>query len=223
MAIPKTIYQTYKTADLPLLTRWYVSRMKSRNPAYDYQFYDDVRIDQFIHQEYGAEIYQLYKKINIGAAKADFFRYAILYKKGGIYLDVDSLLLNKLDDFISESDHAIISFENNKEKKEEIYIQWALAFEAGHPFLKKTMELVIDNLKNNRYPNDVHKMTGPTAFTQAIQNCLLEKPEIAYRQMGFDYDRNFKFHYSMSKFFFYGVSRQNHWKTEQLTKSVLKG
>jgi inositol phosphorylceramide mannosyltransferase catalytic subunit len=222
MAIPKTIFQTFKTSELPLITQWHIRKMRKRNPVYDYQFYDDLRIDDFIRDEYGLDIFELYKKINIGAAKADFFRYAILYKKGGIYLDIDSLLLKKLDDFILPTDSAIISFEDNKEKKESIYIQWALAFEAGHPFLKKTIELVIDNLKNNSFPNDVHKMTGPTAFTTAIGECIKETPAVPYRLMGFDYNQNFKFHYSMSKFFFYGLSRKNHWKTEQQTKPVMK-
>jgi inositol phosphorylceramide mannosyltransferase catalytic subunit len=222
MAIPKTIFQTFKTSDLPFITQWHIKRMKKRNPEYDYQFYDDSRIDKFIKEEYGNDIFELYKRINIGAAKADFFRYAILYKKGGIYLDIDSLLLKKLDDFILPEDRAVISFEDNKEKKEDIYIQWALAFEAGHPFLKQTLDMVIDNLKNNRFPNDVHKMTGPTAYTLAIKECLKGSALVAHRVMGFDYNGNFKFHYSMSKFFFYGLSRKDHWKTQQQTKPVMK-
>ena len=32
----------------------------------------------------------------------------------------------------------------------------------------KTIELVVDNIKNNRYPHDIHKMTGPTVFTRAV-------------------------------------------------------
>jgi len=111
--------------------------MKSKNPEYDYQFYDDERIDNFIRDEFGQEIFNLYKRISIGAAKADFFRYAILYKKGGIYLDIDSLILNKLDDFILPTDSAVISLESHLEH----YAQWALVFEAGHPFLKKRINV----------------------------------------------------------------------------------
>ena len=81
MAIPKTIYQTYKSASLPWVTSWHINRMRRRNPEYDYQFYDDRRIDSFIEEHFDAEILDLYKRINIGAAKADFFRYAVLYKK----------------------------------------------------------------------------------------------------------------------------------------------
>jgi mannosyltransferase OCH1-like enzyme len=218
MAIPKTIFQTYKTPNLPFLTRWHIGRMKKRNPDYDYQFYDDARIDSFIKDEFGQDVYALYKRINIGAAKADFFRYAILYKKGGVYLDIDSLILTQLDDFILPSDSAVISLESSR----EFYIQFALFFEPGHPFLKKTLELVINNLKENKFPYQVHKMTGPSVYSLAISECLKESPNIPYRQIGVDYDNKVKFSYRMSKFFLYGLSRKNHWKTQSKTTTVLK-
>jgi mannosyltransferase OCH1-like enzyme len=91
-----------------------------------------------------------------------------------------------------------------------------------HPFLKKTLELVIDNIRENRYQYDVHRMTGPTVYTEAIRYCLKESPNIAYRQVGVDYDKKLKFSYRMSKFFLYGISRKKHWKTLSKTEPVLK-
>lgn len=218
MAIPKTIFQTFKDSQLPFITRFHIRRFKRRNPEYDYQFYDDERIDNFIKSEYDSATYELYKRINIGAAKADFFRYAVLYKKGGVYLDIDSLILAKLNNFLLPGDSAVISLESNL----NFFIQYALFFEAGHPFLEKTLELLTDNLKHNRYPHEVHKMTGPTVFTQAIKECLKEAPDIPYRQTGVDYDNKVKFSYRMSKFSLYGISRKNHWKTLTKTTSILK-
>ena len=218
MAIPKTIYQTFKTERLPLLTRWHIHSMRRRNPEYDYQFYSDERIHDFIQAEWGNDVFRLYQRIQIGAAKADFFRYAILYKKGGVYLDIDSLNKKKLSDLIQVGDSAIISLE----KHQECFAQWALIFEAGHPFLEKTMEIVLDNLKNSRYPRDVHRMTGPGAFTLAIQACLAKSQTIPYREVGVDYDGFFQFHYRFSKFFLYGIQRKEHWRTQQREKGLLK-
>ena len=218
MSIQKTIFQTYKTNQLPLITRWHIYRLKRKNPEYDYQFYDDARIDAFIKTEFGTEIYDLYKRINIGAAKADFFRYAILYKKGGVYLDIDSLITKKIDTFIKQNDSAVIALESNR----NFYVQWVLFFEAGHPFLKQTLEDVIQNLKENKFPNDSHQMTGPSAFTLAIQKCLKHHPETNYREVGIDFEGNAMFSYPLSKFFLYGFSRKNHWKTQIKTITVLK-
>lgn len=218
MSIQKSIYQTYKSKELPLLTKWHIKRLKKRNPEYEYHFFDDQMIVDFIKKEFSQEVFDLFMKINIGAAKADFFRYAILYKRGGIYLDIDSLILEKIDDIILPSDTAVISLEGNKKN----YVQWALFFEAGHPFLKKTLDLVIENLKLNQYPYDVHKMTGPAVYTDAIRACLKHNSDIKYRETGVDYDNKLKFSYSMSKFFLYGLSRKNHWRTVAKTVPVLK-
>ena len=76
------------------------------NPEYDYQFFDDDDIERFILKEYSQDIYEQYQKITIGAAKADFFRYAILLKKGGVYVDLDSRVVGNLDDWIHPDDTA---------------------------------------------------------------------------------------------------------------------
>lgn len=208
MAIPRTIYQTYKTTKLPLIFRWYIKRLKQKNPNYTYEFYDDKRASDFVREAYGKEISLLFERINIGAAKADFFRYAILYKKGGVYLDIDSLITSKIDDFINPDDIAVISHEGNK----KLFLQYVLFFESGHPFLKETMDLMISNLKQNIYPYDTHKMTGPTVFTKAIRNCMAKAPEVNYRILGIDFDNHVKFSFCGSKTFLYGLQRKKHWK-----------
>ena len=78
MPIPKTIVQTYKTSRLPLLTRWHIRNMNKANPEYSYEFFDDAAIIKFIKAEYGQEMLDVYGRLDIGAAKADFFRYAYL-------------------------------------------------------------------------------------------------------------------------------------------------
>jgi inositol phosphorylceramide mannosyltransferase catalytic subunit len=216
MAIPKIIYQTFKTKKLPLITRLVIAWTKFNNPGYTYEFYDDERIKHFILNEYGEKVYNTYKKINIGAAKADFFRYAILYKTGGIYLDIDSIIIKKLDSFLCPEDEAVVS---NEKIHPSIYVQWALIYKAGHPFLKRTLEKITENIDSNKYPYSVHEMTGPTAYSQSINEVIKEEPNTPYRKIGPDYEGKIKFTYPGSKFFLY--RGKVHWKKEQKTKPVI--
>ncbi|MEO6719450.1 MAG: glycosyltransferase [Ferruginibacter sp.] len=216
MAIPKVIYQTFKTNKLPWLTKIHINKFRKKNSSYRYEFYDDAAIETFLEEAYGDEILKLYKRINIGAAKADFFRYAILYKKGGVYLDIDSLIKKNLDGLIKPDDEAIIAREGHP----GLYAQWALIYNAGHPFLAKTMEKVIDNLQQNRFPHDVHKMTGPTVYTEAIEECLSQNTEINFRTYKVDYGDFFKFKYAFNKIVY--SNRSEHWKTQQLKTPILK-
>jgi len=216
MAIPKQIFQTFKTGDLPWLTRYHVRKMLKMNPDYSYHFFDDKKIVDFLSAEYPPEYLRAYSKLTIGAAKADFFRYAILYKRGGVYLDIDSGVRKPFDKFVLDSDQAIISFEGNP----EYYIQWALFFSEGHPFLKRTLELMLDNIDTHRFPHDVHATTGPTVYSKAVKQCLAEDPAIPHRFIARDYDNNLLFKYKLSKIFLYR-DKSEHWKTKQKEQPII--
>lgn len=217
MAIPKQIFQTFKSEKLPWLTRMHIKRMLRRNREYTYHFYDDERIEKFLLEEFPREYYVAYKSLTVGAAKADFFRYAILYKKGGIYLDIDCKLISRFRDFVKDSDEAIISIENNG----NLYTQWALIFDVGHPFLKRTLELCLINIFEHRYPHDVHQTTGPTVFTHAINEVLQLDPNTPYREMGMEYEGHIDDKYKLAKFFLY-KDRKEHWKKQQLSQDIIK-
>jgi len=184
------------------------------NPEYEYRFYDDRAIEDFIKNEFKPEVYEQYCKITIGAAKADFFRYAILLKKGGIYLDIDSRASGKFSNWINDDDKAIIT----KEKNPGLYVQWALVYTKDHPFLKNVLETVIDNIKNNRYPNDVLEMTGPNVYSRVIHECLREYPTEEYRLFGIDYEGKMKFKYWLSGFSF---RKKEHWRQSQKERPIL--
>ncbi len=217
MAIPKQIFQTFKIQDLPWITRWYIKKMLRKNPEYEYHFYDDVQIQEFLMAEYPVRYLNAYKRLTIGAAKADFFRYAILYKKGGIYLDIDSGIKSPFKDFILDSDEAIITREGNP----GLYVQWALIFNKEHPFLEKTLASMLDNIETHRFPNDVHQTTGPTVFTKAVNESLRENPNIVHRFLGTDWNGHLQFKYKLGKFFLYS-KKSEHWKQKQKTQDIIK-
>ncbi|AZA84186.1 glycosyl transferase [Chryseobacterium lactis] len=217
MPIPKQIFQTFKTKKLPLLTKFHIWNIKRKNPEYSYYFYDDAAIEQFITEKFPSKYINCYNRLTIGAAKADFFRYAILYKKGGVYLDIDSSITKPLKQLIKEEDEAVISVERH----ENLYVQWGLIFSKGHPFLKKTLELMIDNIENHRYPNDIHATTGPTVFTKGINQALKENPHIPYTLFdGIEFRGYLQFKYKLGKFFLY-KNKSQHWKRLQTTQDII--
>lgn len=197
------------------MAQFHIWNMCRQNPSYSYQFFDDNDISKFIKEEFGDDILKQYTKLAIGAAKADFFRYAILLKRGGIYLDIDSRSSGSFDTWILPNDKAIISQEANP----KLYVQWALIYEKGHPFLQETMSRIMENIKNNRFPNNVHRMTGPTVYSEAINECMRIQTTSEYRIFGIDYKGKLKFKYWLSGFSF---RKKEHWRKTQVIKGVLK-
>ena len=91
MKIPKHIYQSWHSKEVhPNVQKKVIDVMKANNPEYTHEIYTDDEIDKYVHDNYDGEIVECYDKIDIIVAKVDFWRYLILYKQGGIYLDIDS-------------------------------------------------------------------------------------------------------------------------------------
>jgi len=191
--------------------------MKKKNPDWNYEFYDDSRILDLFENYFPLEYLKAYKSLTIGAAKADFFRYAVLYQFGGVYLDIDGYVKTPFRKFIKQEDVAVISKEGNP----GLYCQWALIFDKGHPFLKKTLENVLENIQHHRFPNDVHSTTGPAAFTKAVNQILAENLETPHRFLGVDYNGHMKFKYKLGRIFLYG-KKSEHWKKKQLSQDIIK-
>lgn len=193
--IPKIIHQTFYTKDLPALLAENVLKIKENNPNWEYRFYDDQDIDNYIQINF-PDLFNVYKKINpnYGAAKADFFRYLVIYSEGGVYLDIKSGAEKPLDEIIKNTDKYILSHWPRSYPKAMLgqhaditnsvgeLQQWHVISVAGHPFLKA----VINNVCNNilHYNPILHEFgafgvfncTGPIAYTETIYPLLNKYP-----------------------------------------------
>lgn len=234
--IEKNIFQSWYTALLHPNVQQKIDSFKKLNPEYTYHLYLDNDMDKFVNEHFKGEIANCYNKLNIIVAKVDFWRYLVLYKYGGVYLDMDSSIEKSLDELINDDDQAIITAENNP----GLYVQWALIFSKNHPILKRTIDLVVENIKNNKYPNDIHKMTGPTVFTRAINEINFElfndemikhskitvDTDIVYktnsincRVYSIDYNDYFCFKHNEIQYLY---NNKKHWRQEEREKPLLK-
>jgi mannosyltransferase OCH1-like enzyme len=161
--IPKVIYQTFYTKNLPQNISNLIEGMKILNPEYEFHLYDDKEIESFIESEFGGNVYKAFKMLKVGAAKADLWRYCVLYKNGGIYLDIDSEINNNLDLLITKDYSAIISRETHK----DIFLQWCLMFESNHSILKMCIDKCVENILNKKSDNILH-LTGPVVFSKSV-------------------------------------------------------
>jgi hypothetical protein len=173
MTIPKVIYQTWKTVELSPNLKLIRDRIEALNPDYATYLYDDEAIDSFIQVNFTERIYRAFSKLKNGAARADFWRYCVLYKNGGIYLDIDSEIVRPLNELIDfENDQCIITREGNP----GIFNNWIMIFEKEHPILERAIELCCLNIEQKVKPDKINicYLTGPAGpFTSAINDILL--------------------------------------------------
>lgn len=192
-SIPKIIYQTYKSwSDLKSEWRENINHIRELNPTWSYRFFDDKAVEDFILKEYGEKILNVYLSISpqLGPARADLFRYLLLYKTGGVYLDIKSTLTKPLDSVLYPEDVFILShwYKQAHQPKELVYlnyqedIQWAILSASGHPFLRQVINNVLGNLQvYNPWLHGIGKravlrITGPYAYTCAIEPIKKDYP-----------------------------------------------
>ena len=191
--IPKLIHQIYFNfgRDLPSDLATATATLRAKNPGWVYRLYDDHDISAFIQRAYGADMLRTYFKINeaYGAARADFFRYLLMYKCGGVYLDIKSSATPALDDIIQPGDRLILSQWSKSPRFEGAGIhdweladlidggeiqQWHIICAPGHPYLRHVIQNVIRNIRT--YTPGLHPagatgvltVTGPIAYTLAL-------------------------------------------------------
>ena len=112
--IPNNFFQTYKTREVDPETYAKINDLRIKNPTFNFYFHDDLQMEKYMAANWQhRKIFEIYKNISIGAAKADIWRYCILYQYGGVYLDFDSSISFALD-ALPDDANEIISFESNK-------------------------------------------------------------------------------------------------------------
>jgi len=232
--IPKIIHQTYFSQTVPEEIQANIAKLKSINPGWDYRFYTDQDILDFIGSNYDARVLEYFNRINpaYGAAKADLFRYLVVYRCGGAYLDIKSSTSIALDTVLVSDDRYLLSYWENRPGQEfegfgmhpELdaatgeFQQWHVIAAPGHPFLKAVIEAVLSNI--DRYLPSLHgagqhgvvRVTGPVAYTMAILPLLsLHEHRIVVSEsdLGLQYSIYKKFsHMHISKATHYTVLKE---------------
>lgn len=168
-----------------------IERTAQMNPGWSLRLWDEAARFDFISEHYGWDVLKVYLMIGgeYGAAKADFFRYLLIYKLGGVYLDLKSTTSRPLDEMIRADDAYLISQWNMSGSglhkgwgigasiayvQGGEYQQWFLIARPGHPYLRRVIQLVMTKILT--YRPEVHgagavttfNITGPHAYTQAI-------------------------------------------------------
>ena len=172
--IEKNIFQTFGGGAMPEKFKKITKYLKLQNPEYKYHLYDDNDILAFITTHY-PEYLESYNMINsdYGAAKADFFRYMVVYHYGGVYFDIKSGASVPLRKIIKPKDEFVSS--GWSWLYPEKYINWCIMAKKGHPLLKYVLDGINDAIKSYELEKDgvgqqgVLNLTGPYRYSNILE------------------------------------------------------
>ena len=111
--VPKFIHQTWKDENVPAEYTEYIRSWLKIHPDWTYFLWTDRDNLALLESHYPAyvPVYNGYRNWARRVQKADFIRYFILHKYGGVYVDLDFEALRPLDALLSHKGDCVIGAE----------------------------------------------------------------------------------------------------------------
>jgi mannosyltransferase OCH1-like enzyme len=163
--IPRKIHQVWLGSEYPDKYKRLRDTWLDKNPDWEYRLWTDMDVENF-----GLENIDKFHSINNLGCKSDIFRYEILYKYGGLYIDTDFECLKSFNDltyldFFSGTGHV----------EEPETFNGLIACRPQHPLIRK----LIDDLKVVQTNNfdQIMSLTGPKYFSQKVFEYFQKNPE----------------------------------------------
>ena len=180
--IPRVIYRTaHHVLSKAQQQAWDFTA--KHNPEYRQVLFTDNEVDAFMTNFMDGQMKPIYDALVPGAARADLFRYCLMYKNGGVYLDIKSgardlsKLIRADDRMLVSTWHFFTRVHDEPRPAFGEFQQWWLVCEANHPVMyrvikhiERTIKIRIERneLQTKNTQIDVLMTTGPLAFTNVI-------------------------------------------------------
>jgi len=188
--VPLVIYESWKSHEVPKGMRDNILRLLETNPEFDYYLYSDEECAAFIADNFDDEVLAAFHALKPGAYKSDLWRYCILYKLGGVYLDIKYYSTVPLIRIIDENP--------------TVYVKDSIAWRVTYDFFgteciyngfmisppkneifKLCIDEIVESCKNRLYRKNNIDITGP---------CMLGR--IVDKQYSPDFIKKSPFHYN---------------------------
>lgn len=199
----KNIWQTWKVGlnhpDFSPRFRQIQQTWTTQNPTYNHYIVTDDECDVMVKQMFLSvpDVAKAWNLMPKSILKADFFRYLILFTRGGVYSDIDTKCLQPVDQWLSNnktifgtanSAGLVVGIEADPDRPDWAewyarriqFCQWTIQAKKGHPMLReliaKITELTLQRARNGQLNKvlgkdaggDIMDWTGPGIWTDMV-------------------------------------------------------
>lgn len=199
MTIPKKVIQVWIQGEID---EKYRDNILKLNPDYKYKFFQEKDCLEFLKTHYPSIICQCFNRIKNPAHKSDLFRYCYLYKKGGVYIDIDLEPLESFDNIIKQSENSdFITAMGSNSFKNMPYGECTNGFLMTVPnnqLFKELVGFILNNINPSDYGYYVKhlykSLNNPKPFQQFTLNNLkcylfkevfIERPNFIINRRGY--------------------------------------
>jgi mannosyltransferase OCH1-like enzyme len=157
--IPNTVFQCWMTRRVrsAMYNTW--SSNVTNNPQFNFYMFNNTECRNFLRDHFEPRVLQAYDTLVPGAYKADLWRCCVLYKYGGVYLDVKFKIIAKLEELWEIVDDR--QAYTHDTVPNSLYQGFMIA-RAGDEHLKRLIDKIVENVENRFYGESPIDLTGPS-------------------------------------------------------------
>lgn len=200
--IPHNVFQTWKVKPndkkFPMNFHGPFESWSEKNPNFKHSLITDDMLDDWVYQEFSnvPEIIKAWDLMPAMILKADFFRYLVIFARGGVYSDMDTFCLKPIEDWTPFNGKEDVGFAVGIEADPDRpdwsewyarriqFVQWTIVGKKGHPFLRELIARVVEetfrkesmhrlkSIEGKDEGGDVMSWTGPGIFTDTMFDYL---------------------------------------------------
>jgi hypothetical protein len=137
----------------------------------EYHLYSGEEIEEIIKSNFDVDVYKSYQKLKPYAYKADLARYCLLYLYGGLYIDLNTKFINRLDEkFLNQWD--LFAFRDciGSSVRNWAVMNSIIFSKPKVKVLQQVIQIVVENCKNEIYGIQAIVPSGCMPFGKAINS-----------------------------------------------------
>ena len=199
--IPRIIFQTWRSKNPKDWTWWERRWVASwrRNAGWAHEIHDDADCLGLVRAHFPEHlsVYQAFRPVE----RADFWRYLVLYRYGGLYVDFDTRCVRPIATWLHDDDELVLALMSDHvaeypnwrplgrvrsggvydpvagwRDNPVVFTNWAMAARPGHPLLADVIRRVVINASDPYFLEEdatwIVKKTGPGVLTDALMDYL---------------------------------------------------
>ena len=156
------IYAYWYQGDLNEFTKNSMEQTKKNNPYLNYKLYDNAMSRTFIKNNFDPVVLECYDILKPKSYKSDLLRHCLLYKLGGIYIDV-KLILNPVPQSLFENVDFLIAQGKKRRNFDFKPIETSFLYfkKPGNPRILEVIKEIVRNVKARDKTSHNLLITGP--------------------------------------------------------------
>lgn len=166
--IPKKIHQIWLGCEMSETSKILAEKMMNINKEYEYTLWTDDDVDDF-----GLKNKELFYNIKNLGAKSDIFRYEILERLGGIYIDTDFECIKPFDDILN-----LDFFAGHGQVSEPEIFNSIIGCVANNKIISSFVNSLLTIKSFDDNINGVMNNTGPYFITKCFYNNVNENDNV---------------------------------------------